>query len=174
MRVVELHEIFHDYLIHDPHCHLKWKTWQNSKLPIITRVCCESRAVALESGNVTEGIPRLEYKCSSFHDQTLAWVGPRHSIVAWYWGLAWDNWAYSYVGPRSEDLSCFPRYAATACGRLILARRIHFFHYFDGPGDYESLDATSVSEISKWKDWLACLKVVALNQTAEQAFNSDL
>jgi hypothetical protein len=173
MKVVEL------YVIHDELygirtcCYLDLTTTQNSKPPFITRVCHESREVAFETGNFTDSEIEERLQCTELQNLPL-WFDPTHRIVAWYWAPDLGIRVDGHDERQPEIMSYFLWHVAQALNALILARRLYTFKYLDGPGYAAFLDEDNLSAISRWKDWLVCIKIVPMHLTPDEAFKSNL
>lgn len=169
-RVVELERPHEDNILSN--CRLTWSARQNARPPIITRVCHESRSVALRTGH------------SISYDDSLGigiggmWFDSRHDTVAWYW----DSSQWISFGWPTEDTNDVMEYFMHHVSRtqtqqaLIMADRIYAFNYFNEPPKPHTghLGVKDVAEISQWKDYMVCLKMISIHMNPEQALKSDL
>lgn len=170
-RVVEL-EIPIKSILSETNCDLSWTNRQISVPPLIRQVCRESRKVALENGG-----PLQDYSESvqvNFNwKATDAWFSPKYDIVAWYWRPEQQtDYELEVVG---DPLSYFVHYAMQAQGALILAHHIYPFLYLnpseDGPPPLEEVDLT---QLSRLKSIMVCVKILGIHATAEEARESNL
>lgn len=118
----------------------------------------------------------LPYDC----DFPNVWIDQRHDIAAVYW----DRYHYTNLAGIEHDdtdpWSYLREHIARGQQVLIDAQSVFAFPYFDrsrnsrAHSDWRQILSEELDEIASWKDYLVCLKMVALHMTAEQAFRTDL
>lgn len=170
-RVVEL-EIPIKSVLPETNCDLSWTNRQTSASPLITRVCRESRKVALENGG-----PLQDYsepiQINFNWKETDAWFCPKYDIVAWYWRH--EQQVDYELEVAGDPLSYFVHYAMQAQGALILAHHIYPFLYFNPSGDAPpALEEVDLMQLSRLKSIMVCVKMLGIHVTAEEATESNL
>ncbi|KAJ5083914.1 hypothetical protein NUU61_008493 [Penicillium alfredii] len=171
-RVVELDSLPSHY----PHiqCQVYWTTSANAKPPVITQVCHESRAVAMETGRVLKEDPSTPDP-RFFGPPLRPWFNPQTDVICQYPGDKWGD--YGPFVDIKKRRAYFLQLATEAQGVAVLADRIDpcddgSFFEKSGWGHPVGLSRNFVK--SDCKEYLVCLEAVAIHIDKEKALDSQV
>lgn len=147
------------FFLHKTACRgFGWSQSLNSRPPIITRVCQESRAVAFETGRIEQGDwPGDRTRVNN------QWLNPTTDIAALYWDEPIDIHMYGDDDPIPELF----RYAPQCQGALITSGRFYPWDRVRGPIMHHET-------LARLKEYFVCLEIVMIHATREEMLNSEL
>jgi len=168
----------------DRYCDGHKTTFLNSRRPIITRVCRESRAIALEgTGSVTEGYAR-GYKYDFAENRINGWVSEATDIVHLNWTEGWEPLEARWY--TESPIPFFAWLAPQFVAASILDEIVHPFgsrlRTDDNKSDYISnLEEDGygpplpiLDELPLCKDYFVVIERVKLHLTFEKILESGL
>lgn len=170
-RVVELEVPVKDVLPRT-NCDFIWTNRHMSSPPLITRICRESRKVALENGGPLQDYPEVVQ--TEFNWKAIdAWFSPKYDIVAWYWRPEQQvAYGLEVVG---DPLSYFVQNALQAQGALILSRNIYPFVPFDSNMNSPPImEEDELAKMTRLKTIMVCVKTLGIHASPEEAKGSNL
>jgi len=157
-------------------------TFLNSRRPIITRVCRESRAVAIEgTGSVAKGYAR-GYSGGVAENRTrYSWVSEATDIVHLNWTEGWDmDGGWSNASPIPLFTWLAPQFVAASIVDDLIhpfgARLITKDDKEDSDSDSEEYGppAPILDHLALWKDYFVTIQLVKLHVSFEQVLESGL
>jgi len=172
-RVIEL-EVPPDRRLpsHSATC-ISWTTHQNTRTPVVTRICRESRQVVLKEcgGPIDhkEARPSTEYKVTK-----MPWFYPGRDIISW----SSLSCTLPY-GPKAlGDHSYFIKYSLQARDVVVPGELIFPFRYLMPPKEMfnfkPNFNRTESDGFRVLNDFMVCLQIVTLHMSPEEALNSTI
>ncbi|KAJ5248885.1 hypothetical protein N7468_000336 [Penicillium chermesinum] len=156
---------FEENHVYGPPCELQTSTLQNSRPPVITRVCHESRAVAFETGcqlnaSYGHGAPDgFEYRRA-----ITTWFDPSRDVIHLNWTPIYEVEFFGcYTG---EPLALLAWYAARFDLRpSFMCASI---------GKFEHLNPDQISALKQRPNWLVVMRTIIVHCDYKSARESGL
>jgi hypothetical protein len=161
-----------DFIGVETYCELQRTTFLNSRSPIITRVCRESRGVAFEDA----GVLGVDVEAEAEPDDAECWVSGTSISDPWFrpaTDIVHLNWTEAYTVDFMNTGSPIPFFLWTASKGIAASITADLVHAFDPPSRFYGTDE-DLDRLQHRKDYLVTLRMVCLHVDVYQAACSGL
>jgi hypothetical protein len=169
---MEIDNSHKDFIGAETYCELQTTTFLNSRSPIITRVCRESRDVAFENA----GVLGVDVEAEVKPDDPEGWVSGTSLSDPWF-SPAIDivhlNWTEAYEAEFMNASSPIPFFLWAASKGIAASITAELVHDFDPPSRFEG-SRKDFDLLEHRKDYLVTLRRVCLHVDVDQAARSGL
>lgn len=157
---------------HSENC-ISWTTHQNTRPPVVTRICQESRQAALSQCAWTLAEGEAVNPSDDYITTRSPWFNPAKDIVAFN-SL---DCTYQYES-EDEESSYFMQCAKQAQGVVIPARMLYPFRYLRLPMEVgesnPKIPRTAADQFSQLGGFMVCLKSIEVHMPPDKFLQSTL
>ena len=156
------------------YCELDCTTNLNTRYPVITRVCRESREVAFENGGPLR-FPRYDGDGESTDDSS--WDEWADSLLPRQWfSPARDIFHLSYDGDSDNGYNPIPDFLpfAAKCSKVSILTEILSGSTSDLPSNWANTNYNLLDKLDRQQEYLVTIDIVTLHVSFGQALNSGL